>query len=331
MSATDIAVTGELKATLIAGGRSNLTFRLDDAQTSWVLRMPPRIGRTPSAHDVVREYRVTKALADANVPVARPLLLCEDESVIGVPFTIVEYVDGRTVRTAADLDEYDDRTVDTASHRLVETLVALHKVEPEAVGLGDYGRPDGYAARQLHRWAGQWELVGASENHAAAVELGRRLRSQIPSQGSSSIVHGDYRIDNVILTHSWGQGLRVAAVVDWELSTLGDPVADVAMMCAYRDPALDLILGEPSAWTSPRIPGIESLAEAYAAAGGVQLRDWEFHLALAYFKIAVIAAGIAHRAQVGAATGPGFDTAGSAVRTYLDLGLRTLGSVGAHE
>jgi aminoglycoside phosphotransferase (APT) family kinase protein len=174
-------------------------------------------------------------------------------------------------------------------------------------------------------------LVGASENNAAAIELGRRLRSQIPSQGSSSIVHGDYRIVNVILTHSERLGLRVAAVVDWELSTLGDPVADVAMMCAYRDPALDLILGEPSAWTSPRVPGIESLAEAYAAAGGVQLRDWEFHLALAYFKIAVIAAGIDHRAQVGAATGPGFDTAGSAVSTYLDHGLRTLDSVGAHE
>jgi aminoglycoside phosphotransferase (APT) family kinase protein len=333
MLAAGIEMAAGLEAALIAGGRSNLTYRLDDGETSWVLRMPPRSGRTPSAHDVAREYRVTKALADSAVPVARPLLLCEDENVIGVPFTLVEHVSGATVRTAADLDELDDRAVGTVSRRLVETLAALHRVDPEAVGLAGYGRPDGYAARQLLRWTGQWELVGADDNSVAAMELSRRLTSRMPSQGTTSIVHGDYRIDNVILTLAAGgrpeRDPEVAAVVDWELSTLGDPVADVAMMCAYRDPVFDLIVGEPSAWTSPRIPGVPSIAQGYTAAGGVALRDWEFHLALAYFKIAVIAAGIAHRARVGAATGPGFDTAGEAVGTYIDLGLQTLDTLGS--
>jgi aminoglycoside phosphotransferase (APT) family kinase protein len=332
MRAAGIEPAAGLEATLLAGGRSNLTCRLDDGVTRWVLRMPPRSGRTPSAHDVAREYRVTKALADTAVPVARPLLLCEDADVLGAPFTLVEHVTGSTIRTAAELAELDDQAVNAVSVRLVETLAALHRVDPEAVGLGDYGRPDGYAARQLRRWTGQWELIGAEHHGDAALELSRRLTSNMPTQGSSSIVHGDYRIDNVILTLATGKGQQpdpvVAAVVDWELSTLGDPVADVAMMCAYRDPVFDLIIGEPSAWTSPRIPGAASLAQAYAAAGGVSLRDWDFHLALAYFKIVVIAAGIAHRARVGAATGPGFDTAGDAVGRYLDLGLDTLTMTG---
>ncbi|MTD53691.1 phosphotransferase [Amycolatopsis sp. RM579] len=322
MSAAGIEPVAGLEATLLAGGRSNLTYRLDDGETSWVLRMPPRSGRTPSAHDVAREYRVTKALAGSEVPVARPFLLCDNESVLGAPFTVVEYVPGVTVRTAADLDELDGHAVGTVTRRLVETLAALHRVDPESVGLAGYGRPDGYAARQLRRWTGQWELVGAPDHGVAATELSRRLSSHTPAQGGTSIVHGDYRIDNVLLTLV-DDDPEVAAVVDWELSTLGDPVADVAMMCAYRDPVFDLIVGAPSAWTSARIPGIAELTQAYTAAGGVPLRDWEFHLALAYFKIAVIAAGIAHRAHVGAATGPGFDTAGEAVGTYLDLGLHT--------
>lgn len=319
-----IELQGRLEATHIAGGRSNLTCRLDDGETSWVLRMPPRTGRTPSAHDIAREYRVTKALADSVVPVARPLLLCDDESVLGAPFTVVEHVSGATIRTSTELDELDDPAVAAVSRRLLETLAALHRVDQEAVGLGSYGRPDGYAARQLQRWTGQWQLVGDDDNTRAARELSQRLGTAMPAQGATSIVHGDFRIDNVILTLADGCAPQVAAVVDWELSTLGDPVADVAMMCAYRDPVFDLIVGEPSAWTSPRIPDVPALVRVYKEAGGVPLRDWDFHLALAYFKIAVIAAGIAHRARVGAATGRGFDSAGDAVSMYLNLGLQTL-------
>jgi aminoglycoside phosphotransferase (APT) family kinase protein len=143
-------------------------------------------------------------------------------------------------------------------------------------------------------------------------------------QRNSSILHGDYRIDNTILDLAIGRPPSIAAVVDWELSTIGDPIADVAMMCAYRHPVFDLIVGVPSAWTSPLLPGVADLATLYESAGGVTLADWDFHLALAYFKIAVIAAGIEHRRQSGAGLGLGFDTAGQSVPTYLDLGLKAL-------
>jgi aminoglycoside phosphotransferase (APT) family kinase protein len=147
-------------------------------------------------------------------------------------------------------------------------------------------------------------------------EVIAHLRGNVPTQQAVGIVHGDFRIDNTLLAPGTGH-LRVAAVIDWELSTIGNPVADVAMMCAYRDTSFDLVVGAPSAWTSDRLPGTEGLAEAYTAAGGVDLVDWESHMALAYFKIAVIAAGIDHRVRAGAASGPGFDSAGQAVEPYL--------------
>ncbi len=325
MSAAGASLAGPLTAELIAGGRSNLTYRLSDGVSRWVLRVPPPAGRTPSAHDVAREFRVTAALGRTEVPVATTVVLCEDESLIGAPFAVAEFVLGRTLRTQADLDGLDDAGLDDALHSLLETLAALHRVDHIAVGLERFGRPDGYAERQLRRWSGQWELVGTEDLHPPAKELAGRLAAAVPRQESTGIVHGDYRIDNTILALDSRSDQRVAAVVDWELSTIGDPVADVAMMCAYRHPAFDLIVGAPSAWTSTRLPDPVSLAAAYESAGGVRLVAWDFHLALAYFKIAVIAVGIDHRVRAGAASGPGFDTAGESVATYLELGLETLG------
>ena len=157
-----------------------------------------------------------------------------------------------------------------------------------------------------------------------AADTGRLLAAAIPEQRSSGIVHGDYRIDNTILRLDEGP-VSVAAVVDWELSTLGDPVADVALMCVYRHPGLDLVLGAPSAWTSDRLPDPAGLAAAYEAAGGVPLVDWDFHLALGYYKLAVIAAGIDHRYRAGATHGSGFDTAGDAVGPLLEAGHALVG------
>ncbi|WP_435742037.1 phosphotransferase family protein [Nocardioides sp. SYSU DS0663] len=320
MAAAGVAVAGPLEARLIAGGRSNLTFRLDDGAAAWVLRMPPRLGRTPSAHDVAREYRVTSALAAAGVPVARPVTLCEDEAVIGLPFAVAEFVEGRTVQSRADLEQLDDATVESTTGRLVETLAALHDLDHVAVGLERFGRPDGYAARQLRRWSGQWELVGDPALEPLAGELAGRLGAVTFDQRSTGVVHGDYRIDNTILSFA-PDGPAVEAVVDWELSTIGDPVADVAMMCVYRHEALDLVLGFATAWTSDRLPSPDELAEAYVSAGGVPLQDWDQHLALGYFKLAVIAAGIDHRYRAGAAHGEGFDTAAQAVQPLLEQGL----------
>ncbi len=320
MTAAGVPVAGPLAARPIVGGRSNLTFRLTDGVGRWVLRTAPRSGRTPSAHDVAREFRVTRALRDTGVPVPPAVLLHLEHDVLGSPFAVAEFVDGTCVQSRADLDELTDAVVHECVERLVQTLAALHAVHPAAVGLEDFGRRDGYAERQVRRWSGQWEIVGVPELESLAVETGRRLAGAVPEQRSSGIVHGDYRIDNTILRLD--RGVQVAAVVDWELSTLGDPVADVALMCVYRSPALDLVLGAPSAWTSDRIADADGLAAAYEAAGGVSLTDWDFHLALGYFKLAVIAAGIDHRYRVGATRGVGFDTAGRAVAPLLESAHR---------
>ncbi len=319
-----VDIAAPLTCSLIAGGRSNLTYRLGDGVNLWVLRMPPRLGRTPSAHDVAREYRVTTALAASDVPVAPPVLLCEDESVIGSPFAVAGFVTGHTVQSRQDLERLDDRMVGLVIERLVETLARLHAVDHVAAGMEAFGRPEGYAERQVRRWSGQWEIVGEPVLSPLARELGARLARTRFEQRSTGIVHGDYRIDNTILdlpADPSVEGPRIAAVVDWELSTLGDPVADVALMCVYRHSALDLVLGSQSAWTSPRLPAPDQLASAYEHAGGVPLADWEQHLALGYFKLAVIAAGIDYRFRAGATSGDGFDTATHAVEPLLEAGL----------
>jgi aminoglycoside phosphotransferase (APT) family kinase protein len=321
LSDAGVVVAGPIAAQPISGGRSNLTSVISDGRTRWILRTPPRAGRTASAHDVAREHRVAAALAGSGVPVPPALLLCEDESLLGVPFTVSGHVDGAAIRTQDDLAQYDDEAVGAMTGDLLATLAALHRVDHVAVGLEDFGRPDGYAERQLKRWSRQWDSVGTPELEALARGVMTRLADRVPPQRATSIVHGDYRIDNTLIAVD-GPWPRVAAVIDWELSTIGDPVADVAMMCAYRYAPFDLVLGAPSAWTSERLPTADEVGAGYEAAGGVRLGDWEFHVALACFKVAVIAAGIDHRRRAGAGAGPGFDTAGEAVEPYLELALR---------
>jgi aminoglycoside phosphotransferase (APT) family kinase protein len=318
MTAAGTRPAGELRAVLLAGGRSNLTYVVTDDRSRWVLRTPPRAGRTPSAHDVAREHRLTAALAGSRVPVAEAVLLHEDDALLGTPFTVSGFVEGGAYRTQADLEALDEDALAAVVDSMVSTLAALHAVDHVAVGLETFGRPDGYAARQLRRWKGQWEIVGPPGLGSLAGEVVSQLERDVPEQRRTSIVHGDFRIDNVLVAGS-GTAAEVAAVVDWELSTIGDPVADVAMMCAYREPAFDLIMGAPSAWTSDRLPSPDSLAARYVAASGHALDHWDFHRALACFKIAVIAAGIDHRRRAGSGSGAGFDTAGESVPYYLDL------------
>jgi aminoglycoside phosphotransferase (APT) family kinase protein len=320
MAEEGVALDAPLRGQLITGGRSNVTFALTDGIGRWVLRTAPRAGRTPSAHDVGREYRVTRALMGSAVPVPRAILLHEDDDVLGAPFAVAEFVDGTCVQSRSDLDLLTDDTRLACMNELVTTLATLHAVDPVKIGLEAHGRPEGYAERQVRRWAGQWEIVGTAPLNALATEIGGRLAEAVPDQPASGIVHGDYRIDNTILQLT--EHPRVAAVVDWELSTLGDPVADVALMCVYRHPALDLVLGAPSAWTSDLIPSVDEIAAAYESAGGVQLTNWDFHMALGYYKLAVIAAGIDHRFRAGVTSGSGFDTAGDAVEPLLEAGLR---------
>ncbi|MGD9529100.1 phosphotransferase family protein [Pseudonocardia sp.] len=317
----EVPGVGELRAELISGGRSNLTYLLTDGRSRWVLRRPPLGGLTPSAHDMAREYRVVAALRHTGVPVAPPVAQSDDPAVIGVPFSIVEYVPGRVLRTQADLAAFTDADVERCASALIDTLVALHAVDPRAVGLGAFGRPKGYLERQVRRWHDQWTRVATRE--VADVEtLHARLAASCPEESGAAIVHGDFRVDNAILDSA--DIATVRAVVDWEMATLGDPLADLALHLVYRDPAFDPVLGGSAASTSPRFPSADDLVQRYVLASGRDVDTLPFALALGYFKVAVIAEGIHARHVEGHTVGSGFDQVGEAVPLLAAAGLTAL-------
>jgi aminoglycoside phosphotransferase (APT) family kinase protein len=319
LDAYDVKTSGTLRATLIAGGRSNLTYRVDDDVSTWVVRRPPTSGLTPSAHDMAREFRVTEALQHSDVPVARAVALDPDGSLMGAPVSVVEFVAGTVVRSRDDLEALSDEQINRLSATLVDTLVRLHSVDYTALGLVDFGRPDGFVTRQVRRWAEQWNRV-RSRDLPDVEQLIGKLGQRVPTTTASSLIHGDYRIDNTIVDVHSHEPLQ--AIVDWELSTLGDPLTDVALMCVYRDSALDDILGFPAAWTSPRWPTEHTLAQRYSQLSGRDLSDWPFYIGLAHLKLAVIAEGIAHRA---ASTNAGGLKASGAVPHLAAAGLVALG------
>ncbi|MGD9618681.1 MAG: phosphotransferase family protein [Mycolicibacterium sp.] len=291
--------TGELRAELISGGRSNLTFAVSDDASRWVLRRPPLHGLTPSAHDMAREYRVVAALAGTSVPVAPAVTMSNDDSVLGAPFQMVEYVPGRVIRTSRELAALGDRaTIEACVDELIKVLAELHSVHPDSVGLGDFGKPNGYLERQVRRWGSQWDLVKRADDacDADVARLHAKLAEAVPPQSRTAIVHGDYRIDNTILHEE--DPAKVVAVLDWELSTLGDPLSDAALMCVYRHPTFRLVNSD-AAWACELIPAADELAHKYSLAAGQSLDHWDFYMALAYFKLAIIGAGIAYRAREG--------------------------------
>ncbi len=320
---TGIPRTGELHAELIAGGRSNLTFLVSDDASRWVLRRPPLHGLTPSAHDMAREYRVVAALAETPVPVARAVTMRNDDSVLGAPFQMVDYVPGRVVRYSSELEALGDRAaIDSCVDALITVLADLHSVDPDAVGLGDFGRPTGYLDRQVRRWGSQWELVKRDDDacDADVRALHAKLTQAIPPQSRTAIVHGDYRIDNTILDAD--DPTQVVAVLDWEMSTLGDPLSDAALMCVYRHPTFHLV-NDDAAWASELIPNADELAQKYSLAAGQPLEHWDFYMALAYFKLAIIGAGIAYRARESGVTDDA-DKVGEAVAPFIAAGLAEL-------
>lgn len=320
-----IARSGGLRAELIAGGRSNLTFRVCDDGSAWVLRRPPLHGLTPSAHDMAREYKVVAALSGTAVPVARAVTMSNDDSVLGAPFQMVENVDGLVVRSASELDALgDEQVISRSVDALIRVLADLHAVDPQAVGLGDFGKPAGYLERQVRRWGSQWDLVRLPDDPRDddVKRLHQALAESVPAQSRASIVHGDYRIDNTILDAQ--DPTKVLAVLDWELSTLGDPLSDAALMCVYRDPMFNLILSMEAAWSSPLMPSADELANRYSVQSGQDLAHWDFYMALAYFKAAIIAAGIDFRARQGSES-PGGTSVGEAVAPAIASGLRAIG------
>jgi aminoglycoside phosphotransferase (APT) family kinase protein len=295
---------GPYEFELIAGGRSNLTFRVTDAQgRRYALRRPPVSHVLPSAHDMGREYRIIKALGPTRVPVAPALGFCDDESVNGRPFYVMGYVDGHVLRDASVVARlYSPEQCRAAADELVDVLVALHAVDVDAVGLGDLGRREAYIERQLKRWYGQFQQSAAIQDRKvpAVDEVHSVLSARIPPQQGATIVHGDYRLDNTIYSDDG----RLLAVLDWELCTLGDPLADLALLLVYwTEPGDEDVLLGFAPTTAPGFPTRAELRERYAAGSGRDVSALEFYVAFGYWKLACVLEGVFSRYASGAAGG----------------------------
>ena len=301
---------GELSASLIAGGRSNLTYAVQDGTNRWVLRRPPLGHVLPTAHDMGREYRVLAALRPGPVPVPTPLAACADPEVIGAPFYLMEFVDGALLRTAEDLAGLGPERATVVAHALIDVLADLHEVDPAEIGLADFGRPAGFLERQVSRWKKQLDasytrpLPGALELHAALAE-------SIPSDGPPALVHGDYRLDNVLV----GADDQIAAVLDWEMATLGDPLTDLGLFLVYWSE----IVG-----THAALPSGDQLIARYAARRKVDLSRLDWYVAFACFKLAVISEGIHARFAAGQTVGEGFERIGDGVLPLIGRGRALL-------
>jgi aminoglycoside phosphotransferase (APT) family kinase protein len=300
-----------LHFTLVAGGRSNLTFEVTDAASHhYVLRRPPTGHILPTAHDMKREYRIISALGPAGIPAPPALGLCEDPAVNGASFYVMGFVDGIIARTAEIVEE---KLTAEARRRvgesLVDTLAQIHAVDPGAVGLGDLGRTEGYIARQLKRWYANYRAANESRGGTVledVADVHDFLNARIPVQGPAAIVHGDYRLDNCIVSPTGD----VLAVLDWELCTLGDPMADVGQLLVYwPEPGERSALGA-SPTTAPGFITRDEVKARYAKASGRDVTEVEFYIAFAYWKLACILEGVYARYVGGAMGDDGFDFSG---------------------
>jgi len=311
-----------VEASLVSGGKSNLTFELTSDAGEAVLRRPPDGPLLPRAHDMEREARVQRALAATAVPVAA--ILFEDAGdLIGVPFYVMEKVDGYVIRDALPAgwaDAPGDRRA--IGDVLVDTLADLHAIDPDEIGLSGFGRPSGLGERQVRRWSDQWER-SKSRDVPAVDELARRLRADPPQGPGGAIVHGDFRIDNCLLGKQMPPSVR--AVLDWELSTLGEPLADLGLFMYYwREPGDPKPALTPAPTRQPGFPSRAYLAERYAERTGADLSSLPSWVALAHFKSAVIAQGIAARVRAGSMAGQEFGDIDSEVDRIADGGLALL-------
>jgi aminoglycoside phosphotransferase (APT) family kinase protein len=282
---------------LIAGGRSNLTFRVTDARGSrYVLRRPPLGHVLATAHDMAREHRIIAAVGRTGVPVPRALGLCTDTDVNDAPFYVMSHVDGEVLDSADKAALLDPSLREGASHHLIDVLAELHAVDVDAVGLGDLARREGYIERQLKRWRTQWENSKTRELPAID-EVEARLSRHVPSQQGVVIAHGDYRFGNCLTDVKQG---RIAAVLDWELCTLGDPLADVGYLGVYWSdgPSSALRANDPT--PAGGFPSYASLVERYARTTGRDMSEIDYYVAFSCWRLAVISEGVYARYLHGA-------------------------------
>lgn len=303
-------LAGPLRGDMIAGGRSNLTYAVTDGVRQWVVRRPPLGHVLATAHDVAREYRVMSALGPTAVPVPSTVLLCTDPDVLGAPFYIMEQVEGTVYRHRAQTETLPHARNRAMAFALIDVLAGLHTVDPAEVGLGDFGRPDGFLRRQVRRWKTQLD-ASRCRDVPGLDELHDRLAHAVPATTRHTIVHGDYRLDNVIVD----EHDHVAAVLDWEMATLGDPLTDLGLFTAYWEGLAGLPDNPISGAVSQEagFPPAEEMIARYAARSGADVSNLDWYLALAYFKLAVILEGIHFRFQQGKTVGDGFDQIGALV------------------
>ena len=342
------------RATLIAGGRSNLTYLLDvglppgSAEvTLLVLRRPPLGHVLPTAHDMAREYRLLSALHGTDIPVPRPVAICPDPAVIGAPFYVMERVAGLVIRTREDGAQLSPAQAHQLSLRFADMLAAIHGVDLAAVGLTGFGRPEGYLERQLTRWQRQWELSQTREMPGYE-QLTARLAAGLPAAAGSdgTLVHGDYRLDNMLIALDSpppgspppgspppgspppGSPPMITAVLDWEMSTLGDPLADLGLALVYwadadDDESMELSVGS-SVTAGPGFLSRLQVAERYAALTGRDVSRIGYYMAFGCFKLAVVLEGIHARFLQHKTVGEGFEQEGPAVPLLIQRAHRLL-------
>jgi aminoglycoside phosphotransferase (APT) family kinase protein len=319
----------ELTAQVIDGGRSNLTYVLTDGRRRWVLRRPPLGHVLATAHDMTREYRVMSALAPAGIPVPRTVLLENDTGVIGAPFFVMEFVDGLVIRSDADARGLSPESAARAADDLVDQLVALHSVEPAAAGLATLGRPEGFLQRQVQRWQRQWDSSGGEDTGHPLGRLAGELRACLPGQARAAIVHGDYRLDNTILAAS-DHG-RIAAIIDWEMATLGDPLADLGLLLTYWSALSAPVTGSGHPVSAHEgFPASGYLIDRYQNRSGATVEDIAWYIAFGHFKLAVIAQTIHARYLKGLTVGAQFDSAGLAIPDLIEHARGLLADRGRH-
>lgn len=312
--------TGELRGKVIAGGKSNLTYRITDGTATWALRRPPLAHVLPTAHDMAREFTVMSALGATDVPVPETIALCTDPEVLGATFYLMSFVDGVVLDRPEILAALVPQRARAACDELVDTLVVLHDVDPAGVGLDGFGRPDGFLARQVKRWFQQWQ-ANETEHRDVVAELVARLQNTMPAQSRPGIVHGDYRLTNVMFTPDL---TRIAAVVDWEMATLGDPLTDVGLLVVYQTLASEGGFVMPLLSVEAGFSSAQQMVARYDAAADRDLGAISWYVGMGYFKLAVVAEGIHARYLQGKTVGEGFAHFGPAVPDLLARALTAL-------
>lgn len=311
-----------LSVSLISGGRSNLTYLISSPTTRWVLRRPPLGHVLPTAHDMSREFKVLAGLTPTKVPVPRAIAFCDDVAVNGAPFYVMEYREG--VIIAEELpDGYaeSEQARQALGYGLIRTLAELHSVDYNEVGLGDFGRPEGYIERQVRRWSEQWERSKTREVPEIDEAI-RRLRNALPESPAPTIVHGDYRLGNMMMAND--EPGRVVAILDWEMATLGDPLSDLGYTLLYWTEAGDTPESTAGSMATavPGFPTRAQMADEYARLTGRDISHVDFYQVLASYKLAVILEGINARYLAGETVGEGFETMGERVVHLINNSLR---------